>query len=87
MLFHDAGSIPFQDSPKLDERRGRPGLPLFELSSIVVATDNFSLANRLGQGGFGPSEKLHISHCRMRILIQNMCFWCILLNKNFVPYS
>ncbi|XP_018847028.2 G-type lectin S-receptor-like serine/threonine-protein kinase At1g11410 [Juglans regia] len=57
MLFNDASSIPFQDSQKHDERRGKPDLPFFELSTVVAATDNFSPANRLGQGGFGPVYK------------------------------
>ncbi|CAN0855536.1 G-type lectin S-receptor-like serine/threonine-protein kinase At4g27290 [Linum grandiflorum] len=29
-------------------------LPLFELATIVDATDNFSVTNKLGEGGFGP---------------------------------
>ncbi|GMN61971.1 hypothetical protein TIFTF001_031050 [Ficus carica] len=29
-------------------------LPLFSLSSITAATENFSLDNKLGEGGFGP---------------------------------
>ncbi|XP_024028005.1 G-type lectin S-receptor-like serine/threonine-protein kinase At4g27290 isoform X2 [Morus notabilis] len=29
-------------------------LPLFNLSSIIVATENFSPYNKLGEGGFGP---------------------------------
>ncbi|XP_074581303.1 G-type lectin S-receptor-like serine/threonine-protein kinase At4g27290 isoform X1 [Curcuma longa] len=29
-------------------------LPLFDLSSIEDATGNFSIANKLGEGGFGP---------------------------------
>ncbi|GMN63007.1 hypothetical protein TIFTF001_032089 [Ficus carica] len=29
-------------------------LPLFELSTIILATNNFSASNKLGQGGFGP---------------------------------
>nr|XP_029121214.1 G-type lectin S-receptor-like serine/threonine-protein kinase At4g27290 [Elaeis guineensis] len=32
-------------------------LPLFELSTIVMATDNFSIANKLGEGGFGSVYK------------------------------
>ncbi|KAF5450933.1 hypothetical protein F2P56_031242 [Juglans regia] len=31
--------------------------PIFDLSCIVAATDNFSPANKLGQGGFGPVFK------------------------------
>ncbi|XP_010254131.1 PREDICTED: G-type lectin S-receptor-like serine/threonine-protein kinase CES101 isoform X2 [Nelumbo nucifera] len=32
-------------------------LKIFSLASIRVATDDFSLANKLGQGGFGPVYK------------------------------
>ncbi|XP_024966135.1 G-type lectin S-receptor-like serine/threonine-protein kinase At4g27290 [Cynara cardunculus var. scolymus] len=32
-------------------------LPLFSLSTLVVATNNFSFKNKLGQGGFGPVYK------------------------------
>ncbi|KAL8088117.1 hypothetical protein AgCh_038040 [Apium graveolens] len=32
-------------------------VPFFELESIVAATDNFSQAYKLGQGGFGPVYK------------------------------
>ncbi|OMO77430.1 S-locus glycoprotein [Corchorus olitorius] len=32
-------------------------LPMFDLNSILVATDNFSIQNKLGQGGFGPVYK------------------------------
>ncbi|XP_048422234.1 G-type lectin S-receptor-like serine/threonine-protein kinase At1g61500 isoform X2 [Pyrus x bretschneideri] len=30
------------------------GLQIYDFDSILVATDNFSIANKLGQGGFGP---------------------------------
>ncbi|KAJ9563223.1 hypothetical protein OSB04_008383 [Centaurea solstitialis] len=32
-------------------------VPLFKLSSLLVATDNFSSNNKLGEGGFGPVYK------------------------------
>ncbi|GLT57855.1 hypothetical protein SLA2020_307970 [Shorea laevis] len=32
-------------------------LPVFQLATILHATDNFSLSNKLGQGGFGPVYK------------------------------
>ncbi|PON62141.1 Serine/threonine protein kinase [Trema orientale] len=32
-------------------------LPLLSFSSLVAATDNFSAANKLGEGGFGPVYK------------------------------
>lgn len=34
-------------------------LPLFDFSTIVVATDNFADVNKLGQGGFGCVYKVH----------------------------
>ncbi|XP_031283488.1 G-type lectin S-receptor-like serine/threonine-protein kinase SD1-1 isoform X2 [Pistacia vera] len=40
--------------------RGESGnieLTLFDVKSIVAATDNFSSARKLGQGGFGPVYK------------------------------
>ena len=30
------------------------GLQIYDFDSILVATDNFSIENKLGQGGFGP---------------------------------
>lgn len=33
-------------------------VPFFSLNSILVATDNFSNAAKLGQGGFGPVYKV-----------------------------
>ncbi|KAI4333772.1 hypothetical protein L6164_018538 [Bauhinia variegata] len=32
-------------------------LPLLELSRVASATDNFSIKNKLGEGGFGPVYK------------------------------
>ncbi|XP_058073038.1 cysteine-rich receptor-like protein kinase 34 [Magnolia sinica] len=34
-----------------------PEVPLFSFSSILAATDNFSLAIKFGEGGFGPVYK------------------------------
>lgn len=36
-------------------------LPIFDLETVVKATDNFSLANKIGEGGFGPVYKVHIN--------------------------
>ena len=33
-------------------------IPFFSLASISAATDNFSMENKLGEGGFGPVYKL-----------------------------
>ncbi|CAI0468018.1 unnamed protein product [Linum tenue] len=40
-----------------DSRRGNMDLPFFHLSEIAAATDNFSEANKLGEGGFGSVYK------------------------------
>nr|POE93120.1 g-type lectin s-receptor-like serine/threonine-protein kinase rks1 [Quercus suber] len=50
----------FEDSPSrrdLDGTRRNSNLPLFDLRIIIAATDNFSITNKLGQGGFGPVYK------------------------------
>ncbi|CAL2237983.1 unnamed protein product [Prunus armeniaca] len=33
------------------------GLPLFNLKRVLAATNNFNVANKLGEGGFGPVHK------------------------------
>lgn len=33
-------------------------LPLFRLSKVAMATNNFSIENKLGEGGFGPVYKV-----------------------------
>jgi hypothetical protein len=59
-FFNDVtvSSTTFQDSRKLDESRRKPDLPVFEISTILAATDNFSPDKKLGQGGFGPVYKV-----------------------------
>ena len=34
-------------------------VPLFDLSTIARATNDFSLNNKLGEGGFGPVYKVN----------------------------
>ncbi|KAL4620255.1 hypothetical protein ACB092_06G140000 [Castanea dentata] len=46
----DSGDFREEDETDID-------LPLFDLESILVATDSFSNANKLGQGGYGPVYK------------------------------
>ncbi|XP_034696980.1 G-type lectin S-receptor-like serine/threonine-protein kinase At1g11410 isoform X1 [Vitis riparia] len=50
----------FQRSPAAkehDESRRNSELQFFDLGTIAAATRNFSFANKLGQGGFGPVYK------------------------------
>lgn len=49
-----------KDSPSkdFDEGRRSSDLPLFDLSVIASATDNFSESNKLGEGGFGSVYKV-----------------------------
>ncbi|CAL2249587.1 unnamed protein product [Prunus armeniaca] len=47
----DAGEFKEEDEKGID-------LPFFDLQSILDATDNFSYANKLGQGGYGPVYKV-----------------------------
>ncbi|XP_035547506.1 G-type lectin S-receptor-like serine/threonine-protein kinase At1g11410 [Juglans regia] len=42
---------------ELEDSNTNPGQTIFDLSCIVAATDSFSPANKLGQGGFGPVFK------------------------------
>ena len=42
-------------------------LPLIEIETIAKATNNFSLNNKLGEGGFGPVYKVcrFLTHPRL----------------------
>ena len=47
-------------------------LPIFDLDTVIAATDNFSTENKLGEGGFGPvywvSYIFRVSRCSIRYL-------------------
>ena len=63
-LLHDiaSGSRSREDlsnEKNVDEQRGKADLPVFDLSTIVEATKEFSSANMLGHGGFGIVYKVH----------------------------
>ncbi|KAM0952368.1 putative protein kinase RLK-Pelle-DLSV family [Dioscorea sansibarensis] len=50
------GTASFGGLHNMDEhsRKEEVDLPLFDLATIVDATDDFSMENKLGEGGFGP---------------------------------
>ncbi|KAJ0983534.1 hypothetical protein J5N97_011789 [Dioscorea zingiberensis] len=53
-------SISYGGHYNIDAERSRENnldLPLFNLETIVEATDDFSMENKLGEGGFGPVYK------------------------------
>ena len=41
-----------------DHREEDLELPLFDMSTITSATNNFSIDNKLGEGGFGSVYKV-----------------------------
>lgn len=45
-------------SPKNSPEVTFEELPLFNLTTLAIATNNFHAANKLGQGGFGPVYKV-----------------------------
>lgn len=51
-------------------------LPMLSFSCIVASTNNFSPANKLGEGGYGPVYKVFVTlYC---ILISSFCcFFCL----------
>ncbi|KAM3693817.1 hypothetical protein ACJW31_07G012900 [Castanea mollissima] len=64
MTRKDLGmTIKFENSELLEEntrgdiRKKEFKMPLFSFTSVSAATDNFSDANKLGEGGFGPVYK------------------------------
>jgi len=54
--------LPFLDKSETDDNVERHledlDLPLFDLQTITSATNNFSLNNKIGQGGFGSVYKV-----------------------------
>ncbi|KAL5737862.1 hypothetical protein ACOSP7_030623 [Xanthoceras sorbifolium] len=51
------GTNELSDRDRAKGKSKDPGLPLFSFSSVSAATDNFSIDNKLGEGGFGPVYK------------------------------
>lgn len=49
------------------------GVPFFNFETILAATENFSDANKLGRGGYGPVYKVidsvHLTSFKIKLLI------------------
>lgn len=52
--FFDKGNAQQKDQSMKHE------LKIFDFQIIAAATDNFSITNKLGQGGFGPVYKVKL---------------------------
>ncbi|KAK1393269.1 putative LRR receptor-like serine/threonine-protein kinase [Heracleum sosnowskyi] len=57
LLFHDDEDLIIQNNQFGEDDQKDIDVPFFELETILAATDNFSQAYKLGQGGFGPVYK------------------------------
>lgn len=87
--------LPHRDSSDEDliteDDKKRIDVPFFSLNSILVATENFSNASKLGRGGFGPVYKVlqlsffsffcsNISCFTIGILLLSFSLYNILIN-------
>ena len=54
-LQHERKQSNWRDQLKKEDA---PELAMLSFSSILAATNNFNISNKLGQGGFGPVYKV-----------------------------
>lgn len=47
-------------------------MPIFDFATIVAATNNFSNANMIGEGGFGPVYKVTEVICIYETLVRKV---------------
>uniref|UniRef100_A0A7N2MA95 Uncharacterized protein n=1 Tax=Quercus lobata TaxID=97700 RepID=A0A7N2MA95_QUELO len=57
MTIKSENSEQMEENKRGDIRKKEVKMPLFSFASVSAATDNFSDANKLGEGGFGPVYK------------------------------
>ncbi|KAK3032643.1 hypothetical protein RJ639_036603, partial [Escallonia herrerae] len=83
-VLHDSTTMPNKDFPGANNRGESRNIELkfFDLETIITATDDFSAAKKIGQGGFGPVYKLRLLEgCELVILYHSCPFGnCNLLN-------
>ena len=55
-------------------------LQMLQFSTLTRATNNFSLNNKIGEGGFGPVYKVHSANllqhsrlCKISVLLLDIC--------------
>ena len=58
MTIKSENSELLEENKRRDIRKKEVKMPLFSFTSVSAATDNFSDANKLGEGGFGPVYKV-----------------------------
>ena len=46
----------------IEGQREDSEVQLFDLALIAKATNDFSIENKLGQGGFGPVYRVYLKH-------------------------
>lgn len=76
----ESGRLQEDDAKAID-------IPHFHLESILDATNNFAIANKLGQGGFGPVYKVIKNLLILMIFILNFMVIVIEMDNILKPYQ
>lgn len=84
LLFYDGKD--YLDADELEESNRHTELQFFDLRTIIAATDNFSDANKLGQGGFGCVYKVIKPISRYLVVFQYSNSLKVLTEKAVYKY-